>query len=447
MPALKSTEIPLPKSWTGRVRSAMLHVIGLAQYAAVYTRSWAASSTNARVRLKADNDRLRQEIALLTEELRIKDSRIERIPPHQRPHLRPTQRMAILELAAARSWSNLQTAKVFQLTAATIAAWKKRLTEHGQDALLRMPEPVNKFPDFVRYTVQRLKALCPQLGKVKIAEFLARAGLHLAPTTVGRMVRESPRKPAPTEKPVLVEVERRVTAKHPNHVWHVDLTTIPIGSGFRTSWLPFALPQRWPFCWWVAIVMDHFSRRAMGFAVFSDVPTSASIRAFLGRAIRTAGGVPKHVICDQGAQFSCPGFLEWCRRNDIRPRFGAVGQHGSIAVIERFIRTLKTEGMRRFLVPALRNTFRRELLLFLGWYNEHRPHMTLHGQTPDEVYFSRPPANRRPRCEPRPFWPRCSRCAAPQTLVAGQPGAKFRLELQFVDGRRHLPVMMLHRAA
>src|SRR5262249_50288076 len=160
-----------------------------------------------------------------------------------------------------------QTAQVFQLTPATIAAWKKRLSEHGEEALVRIFEPVNKFPDFVRYVVQRLKALCPQLGKMKIAEFLARAGLHLAPSTVGRMVRESPQKPAPAEEPALLEGERWVTAKRPNHVWHVDLTTIPIGSGFWTSWLPFALPQRWPFCWWVAVVMDHFSRRVMGFAV------------------------------------------------------------------------------------------------------------------------------------------------------------------------------------
>jgi hypothetical protein len=33
--------IPLPKSWPAKVRSAMLHVVSLAKYAAVYTRSWA----------------------------------------------------------------------------------------------------------------------------------------------------------------------------------------------------------------------------------------------------------------------------------------------------------------------------------------------------------------------------------------------------------------------
>jgi hypothetical protein len=43
---------------------------------------------------------------------------------------------------------------------------------------------VNKFPDFVAYFVRRLKILCPTLGKVRIAQILARAGLHLGPTTI-----------------------------------------------------------------------------------------------------------------------------------------------------------------------------------------------------------------------------------------------------------------------
>ena len=61
-------KIPLPKAWTGHVRSAVLHVIGLAQFATAYTRSWAANSPNELMRLKAENDRLEAEVALLEEE-------------------------------------------------------------------------------------------------------------------------------------------------------------------------------------------------------------------------------------------------------------------------------------------------------------------------------------------------------------------------------------------
>ena len=55
----------------------------------------------------------------------------------------------------------------------------KRIDDQDAKALLQLREPVNKFPDFVRYIVQHLKTLSPGMGKVKIAETLCRAGLHL----------------------------------------------------------------------------------------------------------------------------------------------------------------------------------------------------------------------------------------------------------------------------
>ena len=72
----KPPKLPLPKRWRRHVRSAMLHVISLAQFATVYTRGWAANSVNSRIRLKAELERANQEIALLREEIRIKDARL-----------------------------------------------------------------------------------------------------------------------------------------------------------------------------------------------------------------------------------------------------------------------------------------------------------------------------------------------------------------------------------
>jgi hypothetical protein len=86
-------------------------------------------------------------------------------------------------------------------------------------------------------------------------------------------------------------------------------------------------------------------------------------------------------------------------------------------------------------------------LLFLDWYNSARPHMTLKGATPHEVYFKRRPACRLPRFEPRPDWPRGSRWAAPQVLPKGRPGAALNVRVEFRGGRRHLPVIKISRAA
>jgi transposase InsO family protein len=371
---------------------------------------------------------------------------MQAIAPHRRPFYPPTERMEILELRAARGWTVEQTAEAFLVTPATIRSWMQRLNECGAEALVQLRSPVNKYPEFVRYAVQRLKVLCPALGKKKLAEVLARAGLHLGASTIGRMRKEAPHPETPRpEAPVAKG--RIVTAKRPNHVWHVDLTTLPTLGGMWAAWLPFALPQCWPFCWWLAVVLDHHSRRIMATALFWNVPTSVQLRAFLGHVIRSARKAPRYLITDKGRQFwPSRDYKRWCRRHGITARFGAIGKHGSIALVERAIRSLK-ETLRNWSVPFRRDAVRRMLLLLVGWYNEHRPHTPLGGTTPNEVYFVRYPANRRPRIEPRPAWPRGSPCAQPHALVAGKPGARFDVEVERIDGRRELPIIRLRRAA
>lgn len=113
-------QIPLPKGWPGRVKSAVLHVISLARFAVTCARARAANSRSAAARLGARNDQQDQEIALLREELRIKDARMERIPPQKRPHYRQVDRMAILELRADRGWSAKRTATALQITPPTV---------------------------------------------------------------------------------------------------------------------------------------------------------------------------------------------------------------------------------------------------------------------------------------------------------------------------------------
>jgi len=294
-----SPEIPLPHGWPSLVKSAILHVVSLTQFTLAYSRGWAANSPNSRIRLRAQLDRARQEITLLREEVRIKDVRMAPLAPHRRRYYPPVERMAILQLKAARGWNLEQTAREFLVTSDTIRSWLKRVDEQGPDALVQLRESVNRFPDFVRYLVQQLKTLCPMLGKVKIAQVLARAGLHLGATTVGRILKEKPI-PRPTEDRKKDGKNRVVTSKYPNHLWQIDLTTVPIGPGFWTTWPHFSLPQFWPFGWWIGVIMDHYSRRIMGITLFEREPSSAAVRAFLGRVIYTAGAKPRHLVCDQG---------------------------------------------------------------------------------------------------------------------------------------------------
>ncbi len=227
-------KLTLPRGWKRRVRSSVLHILALSHYTFTALLARAAQSKNRHIRFQARIDRRDREIALLQEELRIKDARMERVPPHRRPHYVPLERMAILELRAARGWSARQAADRFHVSATTLGSWKARIDEHGPDALLRITIPVNKFPDLVRYIVRRLKLLCPRLGKVKIAEMLCRAGLHLAPTTVGRFLKADLRWPEPLAVATLPW--HTFKARRPNVLWKVDLTSVPRWFGFCTSW-------------------------------------------------------------------------------------------------------------------------------------------------------------------------------------------------------------------
>ena len=250
------------------------------------------------------------------------------------------------------------------------------------------------------------------------------------------MIRDGSRTPEPS-KDASIERSidtRTVTAKHPNHVWHVDLTVIPTTAGFWVPWSSHSLPQVWPFCWWIGCAVDHYSRSVLGFAVFKTPPTSSAVRAFLGRIIRRTKACPKYIVCDKGVQFTSAGFKAWCKRKNIRPRYGAVHRYGSIAVIERFIKSLKEEWHRRLIIPLRVGSMRADLSAYPYWFNEHRPHQSLDGRTPLEVYKDLVPASQRRSVEPR-----AKRLA--HRVV--------RLTLAVTDheGRRHLPIIELKRAA
>lgn len=232
---------------------------------------------------------------------------------------------------------------------------------------MRLPVPVNRFPDFVSVIVQQLRATCPSLGKVRIAQMLARAGLAISASTVKRALgREPTEKPTPpgastsAAEKESVGARRTVTASRPHHVWHVDLTVVPTLCGFWIPWLPYAIAQRWRFGAWVGVVLDHFTRSVVARGVFRKQPTAREVCALLERAVRDAGTAPRHMVTDQGVQFHGE-YREWCKRRGARPRFGAVGQHGSIAIVERFIRSMKYEAIARIVVPMSLRLLAREV--------------------------------------------------------------------------------------
>ena len=297
---------PLPWGWTRTVRSSVVHAASMASAALTSAWSRAAGDRRPKVRMVARLERAKTEIALLTKELCIKDARWSRVPPRRRPYYGPIHRMRILKLKAARGWSTSQVTQFLLVTEETVASWTKPADEEGERSLLQIGEPVNKFPDYVGCLVRCLKIVCPTMGKVRIAQTLARAGLQLGTTTVGRMIEEDKPEKDPGELALEEEAppcstgDRR--AKYADHIWHVDFSTVPTASGFRVPWLPHSRPLRWPFCWWVAVVIDQFSRRVNGLALFNRPPSSAQVCDFLGGFMERTESRPRHVTIDKGSQ-------------------------------------------------------------------------------------------------------------------------------------------------
>ena len=106
---------------------------------------------------------------------------------------------------------------------------------------------------------------------------------------------------------------------------------------------------------------------------------------------------------------------------------------------------MKDECTRRINVPTSQSEFEHELALWMRWYNSHRPHMALRGRTPDEIYFRKRAANTLPRIEPRVGLKHSSPCAAPRVMMAGKAGRKVNVQLAFLEGRKHLPILQLLR--
>lgn len=456
--------LPLPGNWPEFVNRVLVYVCSLLKVALDTELGRRMDSAIYPAREQAEIDRLTQELQTEREVNRLLTSRYARMRPSKRAHYRKPERLRILELRALNGWTAARTAEIFLVDEGTVLRWAKELRELGRDRYLEAAPPVNKFPAFVDRVVEKIAVAMPDPTKRKIASALSRLGLHISASAVADRLK-NPTEPIEPESGEDVATEeasepceqkepsRTVAAHYENHVWNVDFTQIPTGGGTWTPWLPFSLPRVWPFCWHVAIALDMFSRKVMGFAVFRKEPTTQETQRFLERVMETAGVKPKYLVIDQGSQFTANEFRGedgkggWCLKHGIVPRFGAFGKFGSIAIIERFNRTLKRELLRRVLIPFGLDAMCEELRVAIEWHNAHRGHASLNNRTPDEVYFDRAPANERPRWEVRAKWPRESGCAQPYVPVRGECGVKLELDVAFYEGRKHLPVFTLRKVA
>ena len=155
-------------------------------------------------------------------------------------------------------------------------------------------------------------------------------------------------------------VNREFKADRPNALWVADITYVPTGSG----WL------------YLAVVLDVFSRRIVGWAMAGHLRTELVLAALdMAVAQRKPSGVVHH--SDHGCQYTSLGFGARCREAGIRPSLGSVGDCFDNAMCESFFATLECELIDRHRW-ATKAEARMALFQFIeAWYNPRRRHSSL----------------------------------------------------------------------
>ncbi len=214
-------------------------------------------------------------------------------------------------------------------------------------------------------------------GEPRMTRELIARGHHVNPKRVARLMREaglqgvSRRKSTRTtrrdrENQVAPDlVERDFTAQGPDQLWVADITYVPTWSGVL----------------FLAVVLDAWSRRIVGWAMASHLRTDLVLEA-LNMALSSRQ--PDEVIhhSDQGSQYTAIDFGTRCREAGVRPSMGLAGDCYDNALCESFFATLECELIDRSSFPT-HAIARRELFDYIeGWYNPHRRHSAINYESP-----------------------------------------------------------------
>jgi putative transposase len=155
-------------------------------------------------------------------------------------------------------------------------------------------------------------------------------------------------------------VDRNFAVSGRDQLWVADITYIPTWAGFL----------------YLAVVVDAWSRRVVGWAMATHLRTELVVEA-LNMALlqRRPSGVIHH--SDQGTQYTSIAFGLRCRQAGVRPSMGSVGDCFDNAMCESFFATLECELLNRRPFHA-QSEARMAVFDFLeGWYNLHRRHSAL----------------------------------------------------------------------
>jgi len=208
---------------------------------------------------------------------------------------------------------------------------------------------------------EELKEHGERVGRKRIARLMSDAEIRGVSRRKGTFTtrRDKDARPAPDL------VERDFSAAGPNELWVADITYIPTWAGFL----------------YLAVVMDAWSRRIVGWAMATHLRTELVLDAFnMALWQRQPSAVIHH--SDQGSQYTSIEFGLRCKHAGVRPSMGSVADCYDNAMCESFFATLECELLDR---TRFKTQAEAKLAVFdfiEGWYNPHRRHSALGYKSP-----------------------------------------------------------------
>ncbi len=205
-----------------------------------------------------------------------------------------------------------------------------------------------------------LKDMGIRVGRKRVARLMRAAGL------VGVMRRRFCVTTTSDGAPVSPDlVDRNFDADGPNKLWVADITYIPTWAGFL----------------FLAVVMDVWSRRIVGWAMATHLRTELVLDALnMALGQRRPEAVVHH--SDHGCQYTSVAFGKRCQESNVKPSMGSVGDAYDNAMCESFFATLECELLNR---RSFRAQSEARMAIFHwieGWYNSRRRHSSLDYQSP-----------------------------------------------------------------
>ena len=193
------------------------------------------------------------------------------------------------------------------------------------------------------------------IGRKRVARLMRAARLRgVSRRKFRTTVRDETARPAPDL------VDWQFTAAGPDRLWVADITYVPTWAGVL----------------YLAVVLDAWSRRVIGWAMESHLRTELVVAALdMAVAQRRPTTVIHH--SDQGCQYTSLAFGQRCREAGVRPSMGSVGDAYDNALCESFFATLECELLDRQRFPTQADARLAVFDFIEGWYNPRRRHSSL----------------------------------------------------------------------